>query len=609
MSGRRRFVATLGAAAAALTARRAHAADPIELQVRLEPDQIEVGQSAQLIVEMRAQVAGAEIEFEPPAGLQARLERNQFGTSMHHSLSGGVRRSTRVTTAFHVYRIFPLEPGEFKLEVAVAHPQGRLVFDPAPQLTVGGQALPTAPATQPAKDPGAPAQARGTLFAHARATPARVYVGEPLIYALEVWDRTRQRRQLALTERPTFKDFWSEELEVRGERRGRAGNQTYRVQPVIRRVLFPQRAGKLSITAATLRATPFGGFFFQPGPATDIQAPAVEVEVQPLPAKGQPPEFNAHNVGRFEISAEVDRKTISQGDGVKLTVEVAGEGNISLVEPERWPSLPGWQRFDPEAAKPVVQVREDRVRGRRAWTFLLVAQEAGSLEIPAHTIAFFDPEAETYRVARSEAIRVEVAPRAGFEAASGATGASGPSGAASGLEDDPLAEVSGQAKVPRVRVAAPWLSAARFDRIAGGMAASAALVAAASAAWVRWGPDEAARERARRAKWKAETLAAMRGSVADGGEAFWRHAAELAQWLALTRLGEGHEGRTREQLARSLREAGLEETAVEAWRAVLDRADAARFGAGAGDASEREAAARSVREMLEAEAWQPEAKA
>lgn len=608
---RRRFLGLCVGAGAWGLSRELQAAPPIEVRTRLSPAQIQVGERAQLTIEVQSRGAGsAQIEFEPPEGMQSALisQRRVGGSSISFQFgrgSGSVSMNSprgngqATSTAIHTYVLVPTLPGEFELSVFGSAGGQRVAADPLPKLVVGGQAIAPPPADEAA--PSAPKQAKGKLFLHGAVSHDEVYIGEPLTYSLEIWDRARDRYSFDLSERPSFKDFWTEEVDRGRERRGRVGNATYRVHPVMTRVLFAQRAGEITISGGRVTGTPFGGFFFAGGPEVQLAGEPVRVKVKALPAEGQPPAFRAHNVGSYSIATKIDRKRIKQGDGVKLVVEIEGEGNIRLAEPDAWPKIPGFQRFEPKAEPPRVRARPGQVTGRRRWTFLLVADEAGELEIPAHTISFFDPATERYETRASEPIKVSVEPKAGYQA-KGTRDTDADPARATNQDEDPLAAVSGAAKLARIEAREPWLTTQRFDRIALSLMGAAAAGATGHLAWSRWGPDDAARRRAAAQKWRSDKTKAMRDAV-DDGEGFWTHAAELMQRLALDRLGPGHEGRTRAELERALMSAGLDDARVKTWVGVLDRADAARFGAGAGDAAERKAACASVEAELANPAW------
>src|SRR5690606_36251119 len=195
-------------------------------------------------------------------------------------------------------------------------------------------------------------------FLHASVAPHEVFVGEAVVYALEAWSESGRGYRIGLSERPTFKDFWSTDIE-RAQRRGaRIEGRSFAVAPVLSRVLFPQRAGELMIPGARGTAES-GSFLFGGGATIAIDAPPTPLVVKPLPAKGQPPGFSAHNVGSFKLSTKVDRKTLEQGEALTLTVTLRGSGNMALAAPASWPTFEGFRSYDPTAEPPKIQADGD----------------------------------------------------------------------------------------------------------------------------------------------------------------------------------------------------------------------------------------------------------
>ena len=124
--------------------------------------------------------------------------------------------------------------------------------------------------------------------------------------------------------------------------------------------------------------------------------------------------------------------------------------------------------------------------------------------------------------------------------------------------------------------------------------------------WSRFGPDDAARALADKHR---ESLAQLDAAAAlvDSGDGFWAKIGELLQRAAVDRLGEDARGLTRGALAQRLSEASIDGAQVESWKALLDRADAARYGAGEADAATRRSALQDARALISGADWRPRA--
>jgi hypothetical protein len=156
-------------------------------------------------------------------------------------------------------------------------------------------------------------------------------------------------------------------------------------------------------------------------------------------------------------------------------------------------------------------------------------------------------------------------------------------------EDGLLAPLITPDTLPRVASDSAWLTPARFT--AGMLLAPAVLAAATGgrALWRRYGPDEASRASAARAAKQRELVAQAERGVATG-EGFYPALAQLLQGLALARAGAPGEGLPRRALLELLKQRGAVASDLERLGRLLDRCDAARFGAASEGPGERKAA-------------------
>src|SRR5690606_40099083 len=62
--------------------------------------------------------------------------------------------------------------------------------------------------------------------------------------------------------------------------------------------------------------------------SADLQAESLTLQVDPWPLDGQPPEFTGA-VGRFTVDAEVEPRRLAVGETCRLTVKIAGDGDLT----------------------------------------------------------------------------------------------------------------------------------------------------------------------------------------------------------------------------------------------------------------------------------------
>lgn len=578
-STRRRFTLHLGralvvsGAGVGLWAPGRARAEEIEAEasVRLSTNTVRVGEPVQLSLEVRVRGARAPSQLPWPAALDGKFEISGASTSGGWSGSiilGGP--SSRIYSRQTTARITPREAGTYDLSFSVDLGGASVESSVATLEVIGAdEELPEPP---PGRDPTEP---QGEVFLWATVDKNEVYVGEQLAYALDVYER-RSFLGIHLRKPPSFTDFFTEELPEGDPVVKRVGTIDYRVRPGLRRALFPQRAGTLEVGSAELSV----------GGRQRILSQALSIEVKPLPAEGRPAGFSPNNVGRYTITSEVDRTSIAANEPVTLRVTVAGEGNVKFIDPGSWPELEGLRRYEPKV--------ETRLRkgstlgGERRYEFLLIPERGGTITIPAHELAFFDPVADAYEVVRTDPIELTVqggevpVPEAPPPAEAGA---------------DEIADLVEGDTLPRHTPRERWLTPTRwlYGMLAvPGLATAGAL---GSSLWRRFGADERARSRARRRDRRRALMDAAEHAV-EGGEGFHATLSKLLQEIAVERAGSGGVGLPRPELLRLLGQQGVPPSDVERLRDLLDRCDAARFGAQDDSSDDRRALLEEVLDLV-----------
>ncbi|HWB73445.1 MAG TPA: BatD family protein [Nannocystaceae bacterium] len=562
MRSRRRFLVLTGAALLVPATARA---DGLTATVRTDRTDMQVGDELTIELEVERAGTGRVPEVKIPEALSEGFEitqRMQSGGGFR--ISFGTGGSSRTVNDSMTLVAVALKPGKFKLSFTVDD-AGTKVTSNVVEITVTGEAKP-ADAT-PIAAASKPTVARGDVFVWAATDKTTAYVGEQLEYNLDVYERT-MLSSVSMRTPPSFTDFYTYDLPEGEARIEEIAGTPYRVRPGMRRALFPQKAGTLTIGAPEITI----------GRRRRDRGAALAVEVKPLPAEGQPQRFSPNNVGRYTISAKVDRNKVAAGQPLTWTIEIAGEGNIALVDPGTWPELRGARRYEPKVETHTEA--NERVGGRRTYAFLVIPEHGGALELPAVQLDYFDPLLERYEVARAEPITIEV--EGGTELP--------PEPLAEATDDDAsreqLAPIVELATVPREPPPQRWLTPRRWLQLMLVVPGSAIALEGGRAIWRRFGPDDEAKRRAREKQRKRERIEAARAAV-DSGEGFHATIAGLLHELAVARTNGEGTGLPRPELVRMLGTHGVPAGDLRKLEALLDRCDAARFAAQRGTAEER----------------------
>jgi hypothetical protein len=220
---------------------------------------------------------------------------------------------------------------------------------------------------------------------------------------------------------PDFRGFWARDLklpervplswvELDGER--------YARQTMLAKALYPLQPGTLEIETVpvevVVRVTHqgFRGFFAEPE-LRRLQTEKVRVEAKPLPAPV--PGFQGL-VGDLQVRSYADRTELRKGEALTWTVELSSTGQLSALTAPDLPSPPGLRFFRPKSELSEKVTSEGRLLQKLVWSFVVVPEEAGNLELPAFEIPFFDPRLGRFQVRRVEPILLRVLPDGAPEA-------------------------------------------------------------------------------------------------------------------------------------------------------------------------------------------------
>jgi hypothetical protein len=375
-----------------------HAADPVQVGTRLAPAEVRAGETATFRVDVETD--GSRAQIQPFASLPPGLEL--IGTrdfdQRQFTLPGGTRR--------FVGREFMLRasaPGRYQI------PGVRVIVDSRTYTTEPVILTVIAAATTPADAPLGP---DGVLL-RAWLDTDTVYVGEQVTLHVEAVFSREARLRLRRApeyEAPAPSGFWTHDIPDRQAptTRGTRGD-VYETQ-TFRRAFFPITPGHYEIPPARLFYEMRRGILYAPETFT-VESEPLPMVVLPVPEAGRPAAFTG-GVGRFAMSASVAPSRVPAGEGVVLTVELVGLGNVRALPPPRLPVLNGVEIFPP-SEEAHSEIAGTTLRGRKRFEWILVPREPGELRIPPIEYATFDPGAETFITAVTPALDLRVDPGAG----------------------------------------------------------------------------------------------------------------------------------------------------------------------------------------------------
>lgn len=315
---------------------------------------------------------------------------------------------------------------------------------------------------------------RPKVFLRAELQPPSVYVGQQTTYTLWLYTQT-DVGAFQPTHMPAFRGFWVREIpqpaELKPEWLEQSGERFGRVA-MLRRALFPLQEGhftveptEVDLVARLAEIGPFGAPFGR-SETLHLKTESVNLDVQALPPS--PPGFTGA-VGDLAVSARLDRSALSVGEAATLTIRTTGRGNLQSLKPPQLPIPEGLRAFPPRQEN-TERLTEGTLVSSQEWSYVLVPQRAGSYELAALALPFFDPATKQYRSATTRPLALSVSGEAAVEPGTKSPPATAATPTPDGAETQ---EVGSTTPGPPSR---PWLWAAGGGVLVVGLLGAGALL-------------------------------------------------------------------------------------------------------------------------------------
>lgn len=375
--------------------------------------------------------------FEVVYTLNARPEQFRQPEFSPFELLGGPSTSTSTSvqmigtqirqniTVSYTYYLRANSTGKFEIPPAQATIKGKNFSSNALSIEVVKGSTPASQPQQGAQSPsGEEAESiKGgkDLFAAFLVDKRTVYLGEPVIVTLKVYDRMGLSR-LAPPKLPALQGFYKNDIptpELRQLTRENVNGQIYNTGVIARFILYPQKTGDLTIGSVefngavqrtvTRRSRSWFDFDFdfptiQEQPVTFRSEP-VTIHVKPLPP-GQPANFSG-TVGDLSMAASIDKPELNTNDALTLKIKLTGKANMKMINP---PVVSFPADFD--AYPPKANVQEEYTTegttGSVTFEYIAIPRHPGTFTIPPVSFSYFSPRSNEYKTLASQPFSVTV---------------------------------------------------------------------------------------------------------------------------------------------------------------------------------------------------------
>lgn len=344
--------------------------------------------------------------------------------SSYQMINGHTSSSSSVIIT---YTLYAAKNGSFTIGASHALVGGKRLSSRPVKIQVSGHAQRTNGAPnmhgqdsydQPRMRSAGSAISGSDLFIKVSASKKRVHEQEPILLTYKVYtqvDLTQLEGKM-----PDLKGFHTQEVPLPQQKTFHTetvNGRPYKCVTWSQYVMYPQMTGRLEIPSITFKGIvvqqnrnvdPMEAFFNGGSGYVevkkDIKAPGITLQVDPLPQR--PANFSG-GVGKFNISASLDKKEVKAGEPITLRVVVGGIGNLKLL---KQPVVNFPKDFDKYDAKVTDKTRltANGVEGNMVYDFLAVPRNQGSYTIPSVELTYYDTGKNAYKTIKTQPFKVEV---------------------------------------------------------------------------------------------------------------------------------------------------------------------------------------------------------
>lgn len=388
------------------------------------PSQVSVGENFRLVYSIDTENAKNFSIGDIPDALEVIIGPNTSRQISYVMTNGHTTGSSSIT---YTYILCATKNGTYTIPPAHITANGKRLSSKSAKVKVSGESPNTggAPRMHDDSDNHPGLQDAGTpisgndLFIKVNANKRRVHEQEPILLTYKVYTRV-DLTQLE-GKMPDLTGFHTQEIPLPQQKSfhiERVDGRPYKCVTWSQYVMYPQMTGKLEIPSITFNGTviqqnrnvdPFEAFLNGGSGYIEIKraikAPGMTIQVDPLPKR--PANFSG-GVGKFNITAQLNKSEVKANEPITLRVIIGGTGNLKLV---KQPQVKFPKDFDTYDAKITdkTKLTTNGVEGNMIYDFIAVPRNQGSYVIPPIEFVYYDIEANAYKTIKTQQFKLEIA--------------------------------------------------------------------------------------------------------------------------------------------------------------------------------------------------------
>lgn len=345
--------------------------------------------------------------------------------SSFQMVNGHTSSSSSIT---YTYTLYAAKSGVYNIPAAHARVGGKQISSSPAKVTVVGSAQGRGNNSpkmheddnyQPHMKAAGSAISGRDLFIKVSANKKKVYEQEPILLTYKVYtlvDLTQLEGKM-----PELTGFHTQEIPLPQQKSfhiERVNGKPYRTVTWSQYVMYPQMTGKMEIPSITFKGIvvqqnrsvdPFEAFFNGGSGYVEVKrnivAPSIKIDVLPLPHK--PANFSG-GVGKFNISAQLNKNELKAGDPLSLRIVVGGIGNLKLIKQPVVNFPKDWDKYDPKVTDKT-KLTSNGLEGNMIYDILAVPRNQGHYTIPPVELTYYDTSLNQYKTIKTQSFEIEVA--------------------------------------------------------------------------------------------------------------------------------------------------------------------------------------------------------
>ena len=345
--------------------------------------------------------------------------------SSFQMVNGHTSSSSSIT---YTYTLYAAKSGVYNIPAAHARVGGKQISSSPAKVTVVGSAQVRGNNSpkmheddnyQPHMRAAGSAISGRDLFIKVSANKKKVYEQEPILLTYKVYtlvDLTQLEGKM-----PELTGFHTQEIPLPQQKSfhiERVNGKPYRTVTWSQYVMYPQMTGKMEIPSITFKGIvvqqnrsvdPFEAFFNGGSGYVEVKrnivAPSLKIDVLPLPQK--PSNFSG-GVGKFNISAQLNKNELKAGDPLSLRIVVGGIGNLKLIKQPVVNFPKDWDKYDPKVTDKT-KLTSNGLEGNMIYDILAVPRNQGHYTIPPVELTYYDTSLNQYKTIKTQSFEIEVA--------------------------------------------------------------------------------------------------------------------------------------------------------------------------------------------------------